>query len=195
MADPAARGRCPGCLLPTFACLCASVPVVHTATFFEVVRHVREEGKASNSARLAAMALPTLTLHAYGAPGPRFDPAPLLGPGTALLFPLEQDGTSVAADPALVRRLVVLDGTWAQARRMARRMPLIQALPRLALDPGSTTRARMRTPPHDGGMATLEAIAAAVAALEGQALAHPLEALFDRLVARSLALRGRAPGG
>lgn len=191
MSDPAPPGRCPACLLPLAACLCGQVPLVHTATRFEVIRHVREAGKASNSARVARLAMPSLRLHDYGAPGPRFDPAPLLGPGCALLFPPEEDGSSALADPTRVRSLIVLDGNWSQARRMARRIPGVFLLPRLALPPPDAERARLRRPPTTGGMATLEAIAAAVALLEGDAVAAPLFGLFDLLVARGLALRGR----
>ncbi|MCK6504786.1 DTW domain-containing protein [Myxococcota bacterium] len=191
MPDPAPPGRCPACLLPAAACLCAWVPRVETATRFEVIRHVREAGKASNSARVARLAMPALRLHDYGAPGPRFDPTPLLGPGTALLFPPEDDGSSLRADPAAVRRVLVLDGSWSQARRMAHRIPGLFHLPRLVLPPPDADRARLRRPPTAQGMATLEAVAAAVALLEGPQVAAPLVALFDLLVARGLALRGR----
>jgi len=184
--------RCPRCAFPLDWCLCALVPVVPTRTRIELVRHVRERNKASNSGRVAALALPSLTLHEHGAQGgPPVDLAGLLGPGTALLFPPADDGSSRIAAPEDVQRLVVLDGTWAQARRMARRLPGVFALPRLVL-PMAGSRPRLRTPHLAQGMATLEAIAAAVAVLEGEATAAPLRALFDELVLRGLTLRGQA---
>lgn len=171
--------------------MCSEIPTVPTATAFEVVRHVRELNKLSNSARVAGLAMPSLHLHSYGARGPRFDPTPLLGTGVVLLFPLGAGGSRGLADPAQVRSVVVLDGSWAQARRMVNRMPALGALPRLVVEPRLVDRPRLRQPPVPGGMATLEAIAAAVELLEGRDRAAPLWALFDTLVQRGLALQGK----
>lgn len=177
--------------MPVGWCLCALVPRVDSRVPIDLVRHVRETGKLSNSARLADLALPRLTMHAYGAPGPAFDVAPLLRPGSALLFPADPTDGSRIADPATVRHLVVLDGTWGQTRRMARRLAPLADLPRLVLPGSADPRHRLRQPHMPGGMATLEAIAAALDLLEGPESSAPLLALFDEFVRRGRALRGK----
>lgn len=182
--------RCDACLMPPGSCLCAIIPHLPLRLQIDVIRHVREEDKLSNSVRVAALALPGLRIHRYGVQGPRFEADALLGEGVALLYPPEEG--SVVADPATVRRLVVPDGTWAQSRRMVRRVPGLLELPRLHLPDLPAPRSRLRRPTTPEGMATLEAIAAAVALLESPAAADHLLELYARLVERVWVLRGRS---
>lgn len=186
--------RCPRCALPVDVCLCAVLPRVEVRTELHVLRHVREEDKLSNSARVAALALPALRLHRYGQQGPRFDATPLLVPGTALLYPWEEGAPE--AEPAQVRRLVVVDGTWAQTRRMVRRIPGLLDLPRLRLPPDPPApRRRLRRPTTPEGLSTLEALAAALELLEGPGPADALREAYERLAERVWWLRGRALDG
>ena len=64
-------------------------------------------------------------------------------------------------------------------------------LPRLALAPPAEPVERLRTPPHPEGMSTLEAVAFALAQLEGPEIAQPLLALHARAVDQGLRARGR----
>ena len=93
-------------------------------------------------------------------------------------------------DPARVRQLVVLDGTWRQARRLLQHSAALLALPRWSL-PAARPVSRLRRPPSEEGHSTLEAIAQAMRWLEGEALGGFLEALHDDAVARVLRTRGR----
>jgi DTW domain-containing protein YfiP len=86
---------------------------------------------------------------------------------------------------------VVLDGNWTQARRMYQRLPELRRLPGLALPPPAANTRRLRRSPHPYGMSTVEAIAGAIAVLEGEALARPLLALHELMIDRVLAARGR----
>ena len=83
--------------------------------------------------------------------------------------------------------LVVLDGSWAQARRMLQRIPPLRTMPRLSLPVRDAER--LRRPTVAGGMSTLEAIAAALELLGDAEAARALEALHRLAVARSLRLR------
>lgn len=163
-------------------CLCSAVPVVQTRMPFVLIRHFKEAFKTTNSARLAALAMPNLALHDYGSRDVRFDPAVI--PADAwLLFPSDADHP--AARPGIdppPGAIVVLDGTWGQARRMARRIDALQSLPRFSPTPSATPPRRVRRPPTPGGMATIEAIARAVEHFEGPEPAAALDALFDAMV-------------
>jgi DTW domain-containing protein YfiP len=145
--------------------------------------------KSSNTARWAALLVPGCELRSWAG---RPDAALLedLGrPGDWLLFPASGAPTS---DPALPRpeRVVVLDGTWRQVRRMLRSLPALQRLPRLSVS-ARTGWARLRAAPSPDFLSTLEAIAGAVALLEGEPAAAPLDACHRALVTRALSARGR----
>ena len=180
-------GRCPGCYLPLALCLCADVPRVETRTGVLVIRHNKESHKSTNTARLAALALPRCRILPYGAPGQRFEPGVLAAPGTWIVFP---DAPPPPPDAPPPENLLILDGNWAQARRMYQRLGL-SAMPGLALPPPAADTRRLRRPPHPYGMSTVEAIAGALALLEGEHVARPLYALHELMIDRVLAARGR----
>lgn len=168
-------------LRPPF-CFCADVPRVPARTEVLVIRHVIESYKPSNSARIAALALPHCTIASYGAWGEEFDEEALRGDGTWLLFP--QGGrTDIDAPPP--RRLVVLDGSWRQARRMMIRIAALRAMPRLSLAAPAAAPRRLRCGRSTHEMATLEAIAQALTLLEGDAIGRPLLDLYRLFVERT----------
>jgi len=183
-------GRCHRCYQKTALCLCSELPTVHTRTRFLVIRHQREAYKSTGTARAAAMALSNLSLRPYGARDQPLDLTGLDAPGTWLLFPSEEGPLTAPPSPP-PEQVVVLDGTWAQAKGMVRRVPLLRALPRLHLAPRQERILRLREPPNPEGMSTLEAIARAVAFLEGESLATPLEHLHTLWVERCLRGRGK----
>lgn len=177
--SPDLAGRCPRCWLPEAACLCADIPRLETRVELLIVRHVKESWRTTNSARLAELALPRCRILDYGAQDAPLDPAEVLGPETWLLYP----GAGPVAHGA-PRRLVVLDGSWSQSRRMFRRIPGLSALPRLSLAPPVAPVVRLRQPPQAEGRATLEAIAAAMAQIEDPSVGEALARLYDGFVAR-----------
>jgi DTW domain-containing protein YfiP len=154
---------------------------VRTRTRLLLVQHVVEPRKKSNTGRLATLALTNSRLLTYGAPDEALDTALLGEPGTWLLFP---DGPTAPPDAPAPRQLVVLDGSWSQTRRMTQRIAALRTLPRLVLPPPAPGMLRLREPTHPSGMSTLDAIARAVALLEGPEAAAPLERLAALRVQR-----------
>ena len=185
-------GRCRACFFRREVCLCDRVVRVRARTSVLILRHAKEAWKSTNTARLAALALEGAEIVAYGAPGRPLDGALLRGEGTWLLFP-GMGRTPPPAGPP--RRLVVLDGSWGQARRMVQRVAALRALPRLSLPPHRPDRARMRRPPSPEGLSTLEAIALALGRLEGEDVQRPLLDLYALAVERVLMTRGRGYSG
>lgn len=186
MTEPARAGvRCAACLLRA-DCLCEAVPRIENRTEIVVVRHYAEEGRASNSGRLAAQALARCRLVPYGARDAALPPDALGGDDTWLLFP--EPSAPPVRPPA---RVVVLDASWSQARRMRQRIPALRGMPVLAIAPRpAAERVRtLRTPPHPGQLPTILAIAEALAALEGEDVAAPLRALWTLAVDRMTADR------
>jgi DTW domain-containing protein YfiP len=174
-------------------CICSMLPKVMTKTEFVILRHIWETHRPSNTGRLAALCLPHARIVPCGG-GTRIGLAPLdedllNAPGTWLLWP---DGPTVTPDdPDVIppSRVVVLDATWHQARRLFRQTPALHTLPRLALPSPEKKRDRLRGQHRPDGMSTLEAVAAAVALLEGRHKAEPLERLYDEVVQRTTQLR------
>ena len=60
----------------------------------------------------------------------------------------------------------------------------------MTLPPGPPSRYRLRFEPHDGGLATIEAIARAFGILEGRHIEEALLAIFGAMVERTLWARG-----
>lgn len=160
-----------------------------TRTEVVVVRHERESWKSTGTARIAALAMPNLRILDFGEnsePARSALPA-LAGAGTHLLFPTDQ---SAPWDGGAIHRLVVLDGTWRQVRRMYAKLPALHAVPKLALPEQVTKVLRLRDSKFEAGRSTLEAIAEALGQLEGEAVAAPLLALHAHYVERVFRARG-----
>jgi DTW domain-containing protein YfiP len=165
------------------------VPRVETRTQVVVVRHDREAFKSTGTARVALQALINGRLIEYGEdPAPADEALGAFTDGAVLLFP----ETGVAPGPLREppRRLIVLDGTWRQTRRMMRRLTSLDAVQRLVLPPKPTPTLRLRETHAPEGRSTLEAIADALQLLEGPHVSQPLLALHALYVERVFRARG-----
>lgn len=147
-----------------------------------VIQHALEQTEPSNTVRAAVAALPSLEVRVFGAPGVALRVEDLAG--AWLLWP---EGAPRAAGER-PDTLVVLDGSWSQARRISQRIAALRGLRRWSL-PAPAQRVSLRAAPP-GGMSTIEALAAALEALDGPAAGAPLREAHEALVRRQLADRG-----
>ena len=182
--------HCLCCLLRREICICPILPTVPTRTEFLILRHISEAERPSNTGRLINLTMPNAQIISWGgstrvALSP-LDDEMLKSPGTWLLWP---DGPDTKRDLMPPRRIVVLDATWRQARRLYHRTPTLWSLPRLVLPSPERLRNRLRDQHRADGMSTLEAVAAALAMIEGAKVAEPLEKLYDEVVRRTHVLR------
>lgn len=185
-AGEAGRPRCATCELPLSTCLCALVARVDNRVDVLVLQHPLEVREAKGSARLMRLCLARCEVVV----GETFEPAVLAAllhaPGrrSALLYPgyAEAAAPDLAADA--VTQLVVLDGTWRKSLKMLMSNPLLQALPRLALNPSSTGRYRtLRKARLPTQLSTLEATCEALAMLDADAARYaPMREAFGRFV-------------
>ncbi|WOL04922.1 hypothetical protein Cni_G13645 [Canna indica] len=91
----------------------------------------------------------------------------MVPPGAALLFPSDK-AISLKAVDFEVRHLVVLDGTWAKAKRIYHENPWLQLLPHLKLDlERESLYAEVRQEPKAGCFSTIESIVCAMKELGG----------------------------
>jgi DTW domain-containing protein YfiP len=182
-------GRCKRCWIVQAWCVCPDLPSVRPRTHVVVVRHLRESWKSTGTARVASLGIPSLTCLDYGEDAQPAAAAlgELATEGTYVLLPGEQPA---AWRPEQVKRLVVIDGTWRQARRMYQRLPALHGLPRITLTSPPRDALRLRDTAFAEGRSTLEAIAEALELIEGPPVSDPLFALHDRFVEQVLRARG-----
>jgi DTW domain-containing protein YfiP len=180
-----AHTRCESCLLLQEWCLCDRVPRLEIQTQLIIIRHWKERLRTSNTARMVQAAIPSTVILDYGAPGAELDPTTLPLSEASLLFPGE-----TAQSPAF-KTLIIVDGSWPQARRMVQRIPGLASLPKTSVSPLPVPPRRLRRPPQPEGMATIEAVARALDRLEGPGTGAPLDLLFNDMVETMNRLRGR----
>jgi DTW domain-containing protein len=192
------RETCRRCLRPDAFCVCAGLGPIPSRTRVVLLQHPREARLAICSAWLTRIALRDAELHR----GVRFADHPRVGPllaapGTALLYPGEGATPAEALCGAPPRTLVVVDGTWIQAEKMLAATPALAALPRVSLAGHESGYGELRREPAAGHLSTIEAVAHALGALEGDpAPFAPMVDAFRRMVALQLEVaRGprRAP--
>jgi DTW domain-containing protein YfiP len=176
-------------------CVCGHVTVLSTRTRVLLLQHPREHRVGVGTARLAHLALPGSALRVgldfAGDPVVR---AALAGPSPVyVLFP-GPDAIDVAELPRALARgaareppltLVVIDGTWSQARKLLHLNPALAALPRVAFTPRQPSDYRIRRQPAEHCVSTIEALAETLSALEpdGGPFARLLDP-FHAMVAR-----------
>jgi len=150
------------------------------------LQHPRERGKAIGTARIAHLSLPGSTLVEGVALEEHPAVVPVLGrDDVALLYP-GPDARSAAewkARPPSV--LVVIDGTWSQAKKLLEANPKIASLPRMSLEPETPGNYRIRKEPTAQHLATVEAVAMTLGILEGDTarfaqMLKPFDFMVDR---------------
>ncbi|MCU1277180.1 MAG: domain containing protein [bacterium] len=186
------EARCRECRMHETLCVCSIVPRIETRTRLVLVIHRDEARKPTNSGQLATRCLPNSEVYVRGLPHqppPRFTSDPQTQP--LLLYPHEQ-ATPIAAfrDSPRPITLVVPDGTWRQAGKVAQRMPGLADVPRVSVPMDAPTVYRLRAETQENRLATMEAIARALGILEGAHVREALEQLFRVMVERTLWMRG-----
>jgi DTW domain-containing protein YfiP len=162
--------RCPGCRLVPSHCLCALQPAVPTRAGMCLLMADIEPLKPSNTGWLIADVVPDT--FAFGWARTEVDPALLAllaDPQWApyVVFPgefvvPERVVTQVAAPTATPGRrplFVLLDATWAEARKMFRKSPYLAQLPVLSLQPEQTSRYPLRRSHRSDHLCTAEVAA------------------------------------
>lgn len=185
------RPVCARCRRPTKVCYCAALPTLDTTTRVVILQHPRERDMPIGTARMASLCLPNAALHV----GVRWDAhAPLaaaLGDPARppiLLYPGPGAKDILAEPPRGPVTLVVVDGTWSQAKTVVRDNPVLQALPRYAFSTPAPSQYRIRKEPRAEYVSTIEALMYVLGALEGEpekfrALLAPLNAMVDAQLA------------
>jgi DTW domain-containing protein YfiP len=178
---------CHGCGRALVTCFCDRITVLPTRTRILLLQHPRERRVAIGTARMAALALPSSQLRVGidFAEDPEVLAALARSTSTYVLFP----GRGAAPVEQLPRdravTLIVLDGTWWQAKKLLKLNPAIAALPRVAFKPRKPSAYLIRRQPADFCVSTIEALAEVLNAIEPEGggfgrLLDPFHAMVKR---------------
>ena len=179
--------RCAGCRVIPSHCFCALRRQVSTDAGFCLIMCDIEPIKPTNTGWLIADVVPDT--YAFGWARTEVDPALLAllaDPQWApiLVFPQEYVAperviTQVSVAPARRPLFILLDGTWPEACKMARKSPYLDPFPVLGLQPDQRSRYRLRRALREQHICTSE-VAALCLELAGEAhAADTLSAYLD----------------
>lgn len=175
---------------PQTMCVCASLPTIATATAVVILQHPREHRHPFNTARLVALSLARARLCvAHGGFAEDMHCPVDVPPDAAVLFPHPQALDLATLGPAeRPSTLVVLDGTWAQAKKLYRMNAWLAGLRHVRLFPSDKSNYRIRAEPQDDYLSTVEATIQALQLLEpDNAALRALLAAFDGMIDRQIA--------
>lgn len=192
------RAVCLRCRRPARVCWCAEVPSLPTKTRVLLLQHPRERDMPIGTARMASLCLPNSELHV----GIDFESSSALGRAlrdperpAMLLYPAD-DAVDVRTEPPKGPiTLVVVDGTWWQARKLVRANPSLAALPKLAFTPDAPSEYRIRREPLPSYVSTIEALVHVLSALEDEparfeAMLAPFRKMIDMQLEHARLLQG-----
>jgi DTW domain-containing protein YfiP len=188
---------CARCRRPVSVCYCAALPRIETATRVVILQHPRERDMPIGTARMATLCLPGAALHVGMRWGEHAGLADALGDPARppiLLYPGPGARDVLTEPPAGPVTLIVVDGTWSQAKTIVRDNPILQSLPRYAFATPEPSRYRIRKEPSAEYVSTIEALMHVLGVLEGdpkrfRALLDPLNAMVEA----QLACQQRSP--
>ena len=191
---PTESTDCTNCRKPLQLCICDRVEPVPTALRIVILQHPQENDRLLGTAPLVRLALPN-SLVRVGLSWPSLAAAldseneererwavlagakpPGKLPETLLQKPvvlLDRKGKAMPLGRHGLRGILVLDGTWSQAKTLWWRNPWLLKLPRLLLRPKEPSMyGRLRRAPRQEWVSTLEAIAEVLPALGEPAAAR-----------------------
>jgi tRNA-uridine aminocarboxypropyltransferase len=185
--DREVQQRCYECFRPKPLCFCAAIPRIDNRTDVLILQHVGERSHPFNTARIVKKALRRCELIADH--NQRFGDNRLpIAHDAGLLYPAANarslNDIPVAERPS---QLVIIDGTWNQAKTIVRDVPQLRELPCYRLAPTSPGQYRIRLEPDAQSLSTLEATVAALNDLEPETAGlNQLLAAFNEMVESQL---------
>jgi DTW domain-containing protein YfiP len=187
--------RCEECMMRFEICICDDIALckskLDVQTRVVVLMHHRERHLTTNTARLAARIMPRCEIRMRG-----FKDSPLNTEGiltqdrhALLLYPSEK---AEVLSPEYMKKitkpvtLIVPDGSWRQASKVAKREPFLKDVPHVTIPDDAPTSYALRREPKATGLATFEAIARALGWIESPLIRAELEKVFNIMVQRTV---------
>ena len=211
---------CPECRKPVDLCVCAALSPVETRHFTVILQHPQEQAEDLGTGWLTHCQLTNSRLRvglSWSSLKKVLDDDEIdmrrwavlyLGaareaprPGEPELLVLGRKGERLPETAAILRSLIgiiLIDGTWSQAKTLWWRNPWLLKAHRLVLNPVARSRyGKLRREPRREGLAVIEAAAFALAHLEREPdlearILKPFELLVGKLGKRRASANGKA---
>src|SRR5436189_511807 len=200
--------ECPDCGKPLPLCTCDSITPIESKVSLLILQHPQEQDRTLGTARLTALHFEDAVLK-IGLSWPSLSKAlgrPVADPsrwavlylGSAKVAALDTDRDIVAINRkgevednqrAILKDIegiVLLDGTWSQAKALWWRNAWMLKCQRVVLGPAHPSRyGKLRREPRSDGLSTIEAAAMLLSSLEKRPdIAEALHSSFERMLAR-----------
>jgi DTW domain-containing protein YfiP len=208
---------CPHCAKPLPLCICDGITRIESRISLLILQHPQEQDRALGTARLTALHFGNAVLK-IGLSWPSLSKAlgrPIADPsrwavlylGSAKASDLDTESEIVAINRkgeiednqrAILKSIegvVLLDGTWSQAKALWWRNPWMLKCQRVILGPKRPSAyGQLRREPRRDGLSTIEAAAMLLAALEKRPdIAATLNGSFERMLARYREVQSAMP--
>jgi DTW domain-containing protein len=206
------ESECPHCDKPQALCVCAGITRIDNKVSLLILQHPQEQDRDLGTARLTALhfkdallkiglSWPSLTKILGHPTDPKRWAILYLGSVKAeAVLPdrdivvVNRNGKAVDHQDSALREIegiVLLDGTWSQAKALWWRNGWMLKCKRVVLGPKHPSRyGKLRREPRSDGLSTLEAAAMLLARLERKPeIEGALHSSFERLLARYCAMR------
>jgi DTW domain-containing protein YfiP len=208
---------CPHCGKPLPLCICDSITRIESRISLLILQHPQEQDRALGTARLTALHFKDAVLK-IGLSWPSLSRAlgrPVADPsrwavlylGSAKVADLDTEAEVVAIDRkgqlednqrAILKNIegiVLLDGSWSQAKALWWRNPWMLKCQRVILGPKRPSAyGQLRREPRRDGLSTIEAAAMLFSALEKRPdIAATLNGSFERMLARFREVQSAMP--
>ena len=194
------KERCPDCRLPPTHCACALRASVPTRAGVCLLMSEFEPLKPSNTGWLVADVVPDTRAFAWSRTAvdpallalledPQWQPLVVFPGEFAAPERVVTELPDDAGGPARRPLFILLDGTWAEARKAFRKSPYLDRLPVLGLDPEQLSRYKLRRSWHEHHFCTAEVAALCLALAGDLHAAQVLEAWLDVFSERYLRAR------
>ncbi|MBI3700480.1 MAG: DTW domain-containing protein [Afipia sp.] len=208
--------ECPRCGKPMPLCICEDIKPIDNRIELLILQHPQEQDRALGTARLTALQFKKATLK-IGLSWPSLSKAlgrdadpqnwAILYLGSVKLADLDTDRDLVAVDRKgeleegqrgilkNIEGVVLLDGTWSQAKALWWRNAWMLKCQRIVLGPKRPSLyGKLRKEPRGDGLSTIEAAGLTLSRLEGRPeIETKLNATFGRLLTRYREVQSTIP--
>ncbi len=183
---------CPRCGFQ-FNCICDAEPQLQSAADFVLLTHPRECNKDTNTGVLMTRTLPSCRVELWHRTEP---PQALLDQikderyQAWLVFPADEQHQAIPLTPPNAdtdadhptRLFIILDATWQEARKMVRKSPWLNQLPRVEITPQHASNYALRRNQQQGHLCTCEIGIELLSLLQQHQEALQLQAYFDHFI-------------
>jgi len=165
------RKYCRRCEYPLQTCICSHLSLVDSSIHVSIMQDPSEVKHAKNTARLIPLLLSRCEIFVGESPDDFLPVQQKLfeHPNSLLLYPVDNaiELSKASDSPVELTHILLLDGTWRKAKKLYLNNPWLHSIQKAKLGSRKASQYRIRKVPSADSYSTIEALAFALASLEG----------------------------